>query len=103
MVTMSFAPPARGVCVLKVTGDFDHRAAAVLRTGLVDALGSQGPRLVVDLRAVGGCHVAGMQAIGEAASRAARRGGWVRVVAEPAFAANLNKVFANVPEAVSAR
>lgn len=103
MVTTTYAAPARGVCVMEVAGDFDDAAVAVLRTCLVDTLGTRGPRLVLDLRAVGVYDVAGMRAIGEAAARAARRGGWVRIVAEREFSANLSKVFADVPEAVSAR
>lgn len=103
MVTMLYAQPARGICVMEVAGDFDEEAAGALRTRLVDTLGTRGPRLVLDLRAVRVYDVAGMQAIGEAATRAARRGGWVRVVAEQGFAPNLSKVFADVPAAVSAR
>lgn len=99
-----------GVGVVTVAGDLSEGNAAVLRTELVDAMGSVGPRLVLDLRAVRSCVPGTVEAIEGAATRAWRRGGWVRLAAVPpvvldAFALDgrCPIIFADVDEAIATR
>lgn len=70
----------RGVPVFEVSGVVGEREAAALRTALVDALGSGGPRLIVDMRRVLAGAGLAARALELAAARAERRGGWVRVI-----------------------
>jgi anti-sigma B factor antagonist len=100
----------RGIGVVTVAGDLTEGSAAMLRTELVDAMGSVGPRLVLDLRAVQSCVPGAVEAIEGAAHRAWRRGGWVRLAAVPpvvlmAFALDgrCPLTYADVDEAIATR
>jgi anti-anti-sigma factor len=100
----------QGIGVVTVAGDLGDANAAVLRTQLVDAMGSVGPRLVLDLRAVHSCGPESVRAIEGAAHRAWRRGGWLRLAAAPpavltAFAVDgrCPLSYADVDEAIAAR
>jgi anti-anti-sigma regulatory factor len=73
--------------LVKVAGDLVDCRAAALQTHLVDALGSVGPRLVLDLQAVRSCQAAAVATIESVATRAFRRGGWLRLIAVPAVVA----------------
>ncbi len=74
----------RGICVVTVCGTIDRGSAASLRTALIDAIGTVGPRLVLDLFPVVGCDDAGLEVIAAAGVRARRRGGWLRIAAAAA-------------------
>lgn len=71
------------VGVVRLAGDMTAATAAALRTHLIDALGSVGPRLVVSLRGIHACDNAGILAVEAAANRAWRRGGWLRLIEIP--------------------
>jgi anti-anti-sigma factor len=76
--------PCRGIAIVTVAGAVDHTTAAALRTALIDAIGTIGPRLVLDLLAVHTCDDAALAVIAGATVRARRRGGWLRIAAAPA-------------------
>jgi anti-anti-sigma regulatory factor len=105
---MYSASARRTVPVVAWTPDLGHACSAGLRTRLVDVLGSHGPRLVLDLRALSEFDAALVRAIQDAAGRADRRGGWLRVVTdEPGVAQALRGpmgagVYSSVPRAVAA-
>lgn len=91
-------------------GDIDRACSATLRTALTDLLGSHGPRLVLDLRDLAACDQASARVIHDAATRAGRRGGWLRVVTETpgvecvlaGHAESGPAVYSTVPGAVAA-
>lgn len=110
MLQIYSASARTAVPVIAWSGDIDRARSASLRTRLTDLLGSHGPRLVLDLRAVGDCDAASARVIHDAATRAGRRGGWLRVVTEEpgvahVLAASTSRgvaVYASIPGAVGA-
>jgi anti-anti-sigma factor len=70
----------RGVALVKLAGDLTAPNVGVVRTELVNALGSVSRRLILDLAAVRSLDAAGVAVIEGASTRAWRRGGWLRLV-----------------------
>ncbi len=82
-VLLAHIGSAGSIGVVRLTADMTAETASALRTQLIDALGSKGPRLVVSLRGIRAADTAGVDAVEAASSRAWRRGGWLRLIELP--------------------